>query len=32
MYLVVLDALASALLGSRLSWHRLERTGDVEVA
>jgi cellulose synthase/poly-beta-1,6-N-acetylglucosamine synthase-like glycosyltransferase len=32
MYLVVLDALASALLGSRLSWHRLERTGEVEVA
>jgi cellulose synthase/poly-beta-1,6-N-acetylglucosamine synthase-like glycosyltransferase/peptidoglycan/xylan/chitin deacetylase (PgdA/CDA1 family) len=32
MYLVVLDALASALVGSRLSWHRLERTGDVEVA
>jgi cellulose synthase/poly-beta-1,6-N-acetylglucosamine synthase-like glycosyltransferase/peptidoglycan/xylan/chitin deacetylase (PgdA/CDA1 family) len=31
MYLVVLDALASALLGSRLSWHRLERTGDVEI-
>ena len=31
MYLVVLDALASAALGSRLSWHRLERTGDVEV-
>jgi cellulose synthase/poly-beta-1,6-N-acetylglucosamine synthase-like glycosyltransferase/peptidoglycan/xylan/chitin deacetylase (PgdA/CDA1 family) len=30
-YLVVYDALISALIGSRLSWQRLERTGEVEV-
>jgi cellulose synthase/poly-beta-1,6-N-acetylglucosamine synthase-like glycosyltransferase/peptidoglycan/xylan/chitin deacetylase (PgdA/CDA1 family) len=30
-YLVVYDALVSALLGSRQSWRRLERTGEVEV-
>ncbi|MEA2298416.1 MAG: hypothetical protein QOF77_1352 [Solirubrobacteraceae bacterium] len=32
MYLVVLDAVVSALMGSRLGWHRVERTGDAEVA
>jgi hypothetical protein len=32
MYLVVYDALISASLGTRLSWQRIERTGDVEVA
>jgi cellulose synthase/poly-beta-1,6-N-acetylglucosamine synthase-like glycosyltransferase/peptidoglycan/xylan/chitin deacetylase (PgdA/CDA1 family) len=31
MYLVVYDAIVSALLGSRLSWQRLERTGEVTV-
>jgi cellulose synthase/poly-beta-1,6-N-acetylglucosamine synthase-like glycosyltransferase/peptidoglycan/xylan/chitin deacetylase (PgdA/CDA1 family) len=30
-YLVVYDALVSALLGSRQSWRRLERTGEVEL-
>lgn len=30
-YLVVYDALISALLGSRESWRPLDRTGDVEV-
>jgi peptidoglycan/xylan/chitin deacetylase (PgdA/CDA1 family)/glycosyltransferase involved in cell wall biosynthesis len=30
-YLVVYDALISALLGSSLSWQRLERTGEVEL-
>ena len=30
-YLVVYDALISALLGSREGWRRLERTGDVEL-
>jgi cellulose synthase/poly-beta-1,6-N-acetylglucosamine synthase-like glycosyltransferase len=32
MYLVVYDAVISALLGTRLSWQRVERTGSVEVA
>jgi cellulose synthase/poly-beta-1,6-N-acetylglucosamine synthase-like glycosyltransferase/peptidoglycan/xylan/chitin deacetylase (PgdA/CDA1 family) len=32
MYLVVIDAAISALMGSRLGWHRVERTGDVELA
>ncbi len=32
MYLVVYDAVISALLGTRLSWQRVERTGEVEVA
>jgi cellulose synthase/poly-beta-1,6-N-acetylglucosamine synthase-like glycosyltransferase/peptidoglycan/xylan/chitin deacetylase (PgdA/CDA1 family) len=32
MYLVVLDAAISALMGSRLGWQRVERTGDVELA
>jgi hypothetical protein len=31
MYLVVYDAIVSALLGSRLSWHHQERTGEVAV-
>jgi uncharacterized membrane protein len=30
-YLVVYDSLVSALLGSRLTWQRSERTGGVEV-
>jgi cellulose synthase/poly-beta-1,6-N-acetylglucosamine synthase-like glycosyltransferase/peptidoglycan/xylan/chitin deacetylase (PgdA/CDA1 family) len=30
-YMVVYDALVSALLGSRQGWRRLERTGDVRV-
>ncbi len=32
MYLVVIDSLLVALMGTRLHWHRLARTGDVEVA
>jgi poly-beta-1,6 N-acetyl-D-glucosamine synthase len=32
MYLVVYDAIISALLGTRLSWQRVERTGSVELA
>ncbi len=32
MYLVVVDAVVSALLGSRLSWNRLERSGEIHVA
>jgi cellulose synthase/poly-beta-1,6-N-acetylglucosamine synthase-like glycosyltransferase/peptidoglycan/xylan/chitin deacetylase (PgdA/CDA1 family) len=32
MYLVVIDAAISALMGSRLRWQRVERTGDVELA
>jgi cellulose synthase/poly-beta-1,6-N-acetylglucosamine synthase-like glycosyltransferase/peptidoglycan/xylan/chitin deacetylase (PgdA/CDA1 family) len=32
MYLVVYDAVISALLGSRLGWQPSERTGDVTVA
>ena len=32
MYLVVIDSVVSALMGSRLGWHRVERTGDAEVA
>ena len=32
MYLVVYDAVISAVLGTRLSWQRVERTGSVEVA
>ena len=31
-YLVVYDAIVSALLGSRLGWHRSERTGEVIVS
>jgi cellulose synthase/poly-beta-1,6-N-acetylglucosamine synthase-like glycosyltransferase/peptidoglycan/xylan/chitin deacetylase (PgdA/CDA1 family) len=32
MYLVVIDSVLVALMGTRLRWHRLERTGDVELA
>jgi cellulose synthase/poly-beta-1,6-N-acetylglucosamine synthase-like glycosyltransferase/peptidoglycan/xylan/chitin deacetylase (PgdA/CDA1 family) len=32
MYLVVIDSVLVALMGTRLRWHRLTRTGDVEVA
>jgi cellulose synthase/poly-beta-1,6-N-acetylglucosamine synthase-like glycosyltransferase/peptidoglycan/xylan/chitin deacetylase (PgdA/CDA1 family) len=32
MYLVVIESVASALLGLRLRWQHLERTGEVEVA
>lgn len=32
MYLVVYDAIISALLGTRLSWQGVERTGQIEVA
>ena len=31
MYLVVIESLISALIGTRLAWQRVERTGDVEV-
>jgi cellulose synthase/poly-beta-1,6-N-acetylglucosamine synthase-like glycosyltransferase len=32
MYLVVIDAVISAMLGTRLGWRRAERTGDVELS
>ena len=32
MYIVVIDALISALLGRRLSWRRAERTGEIELS
>jgi hypothetical protein len=32
MYLVVLESLRAAFLGIRLQWHKLVRTGDVEIA
>ena len=32
MYLVVIDAVISALMGTRLSWKRVKRTGDVRIA
>jgi cellulose synthase/poly-beta-1,6-N-acetylglucosamine synthase-like glycosyltransferase/peptidoglycan/xylan/chitin deacetylase (PgdA/CDA1 family) len=32
MYLVVYDAVISALLGSRLGWQRIERSGEVNIA
>jgi cellulose synthase/poly-beta-1,6-N-acetylglucosamine synthase-like glycosyltransferase/peptidoglycan/xylan/chitin deacetylase (PgdA/CDA1 family) len=32
MYLVVIEAVASAFAGTRLRWHKLTRTGDVVVA
>jgi cellulose synthase/poly-beta-1,6-N-acetylglucosamine synthase-like glycosyltransferase len=32
MYLVVIESIISALLGSRLRWGHLERTGHVEIA
>lgn len=31
MYLVVIEAVASAFAGTRLRWHKLARTGDVTV-
>lgn len=31
MYLVVIESAMSALAGTRLRWHKLERTGDIEV-
>jgi cellulose synthase/poly-beta-1,6-N-acetylglucosamine synthase-like glycosyltransferase/peptidoglycan/xylan/chitin deacetylase (PgdA/CDA1 family) len=31
MYLVVIESVVSALLGTRLRWQHLERTGDVEL-
>jgi hypothetical protein len=31
MYLVVIQSLISALTGSRLRWHNLERTGELTV-
>jgi cellulose synthase/poly-beta-1,6-N-acetylglucosamine synthase-like glycosyltransferase/peptidoglycan/xylan/chitin deacetylase (PgdA/CDA1 family) len=31
MYLVVIQSVTSALLGTRLRWHKLHRTGDIEV-
>jgi cellulose synthase/poly-beta-1,6-N-acetylglucosamine synthase-like glycosyltransferase/peptidoglycan/xylan/chitin deacetylase (PgdA/CDA1 family) len=32
MYLVVIDAVISALLGTRLGWRRAERTGEIELS
>jgi hypothetical protein len=32
MYLVVIDSVIVALMGTRLRWHRLARTGEVGVA
>jgi hypothetical protein len=32
MYLVVIESVISALLGLRLRWQHVERTGRVEVA
>jgi cellulose synthase/poly-beta-1,6-N-acetylglucosamine synthase-like glycosyltransferase len=32
MYLVVIDSVIVALMGTRLRWHRLARTGELEVA
>jgi hypothetical protein len=29
---VVIDAVLVALMGTRLRWHRLPRTGEIEVA
>jgi cellulose synthase/poly-beta-1,6-N-acetylglucosamine synthase-like glycosyltransferase/peptidoglycan/xylan/chitin deacetylase (PgdA/CDA1 family) len=31
MYLVIIQSVMSALLGARLRWHKLHRTGDVEL-
>jgi hypothetical protein len=31
MYLVVIESAMSALAGTRLRWHKLERTGEIEV-
>jgi hypothetical protein len=32
MYLVVIDALISASLGTRLGWRRAQRTGEIEIS
>ena len=32
MYLVVIESAMTALAGTRLRWHKLERTGDIEVS
>ena len=32
MYLVVIHSVTSALLGTRLRWHKLERTGTAAQA
>jgi cellulose synthase/poly-beta-1,6-N-acetylglucosamine synthase-like glycosyltransferase/peptidoglycan/xylan/chitin deacetylase (PgdA/CDA1 family) len=32
MYLVVIDAVISAMLGSRLAWRRTERTGEIQAS
>jgi cellulose synthase/poly-beta-1,6-N-acetylglucosamine synthase-like glycosyltransferase/peptidoglycan/xylan/chitin deacetylase (PgdA/CDA1 family) len=32
MYLVVIESMISALAGTRLHWHKLERTGGIEAA
>jgi cellulose synthase/poly-beta-1,6-N-acetylglucosamine synthase-like glycosyltransferase/peptidoglycan/xylan/chitin deacetylase (PgdA/CDA1 family) len=32
MYLVVIDSVIVALMGTRLRWHRLTRTGEIEIA
>ncbi len=32
MYLVVIDSVMVALMGTHLRWHRHTRTGDVEIA
>jgi cellulose synthase/poly-beta-1,6-N-acetylglucosamine synthase-like glycosyltransferase/peptidoglycan/xylan/chitin deacetylase (PgdA/CDA1 family) len=32
MYLVVIDSVIVALMGTRLRWHRLARTGEIEIA
>jgi cellulose synthase/poly-beta-1,6-N-acetylglucosamine synthase-like glycosyltransferase len=31
MYLVVIESIVTALVGSRLAWHRVARTGDVKI-
>ena len=31
MYLVVIESVISAILGTRLRWQHLDRTGEVEV-
>jgi hypothetical protein len=31
MYLVIIQSVVSATLGARLHWHKLRRTGDVEL-
>jgi hypothetical protein len=32
MYLVVIDSVIVSLMGTHLRWHRLARTGEIEVA